>query len=306
MNTVHWSWRLWRTLRNDAPQALLARYSEWEWTPLITARLLRVPLILEVHSPFHLERVMRGRRPSRLARWMDKTMWRKADLVWVHTEALRDIVAKEAGPEAVIRLIPYGVHASRPLAEPARGSDTVEVAFVGSFYPWHGVDLLLEAFARARATLPKLHLTLIGDGFSLADGRRRARSLGIDDAVAFSGWVDNDAVGQSLARAHLGVAPYLASENPYFEPVKIRDYQMAGLPMVASAVGQIPAMLQDGASGILVPPGDVGALAEAIVTLGTNDDLRARMGSAARAQSRAIDETAHSVLGQIQSIIART
>ncbi len=80
-NTVKWSWRLWRRLRSEPPDVLLARYHEHEWTPLVISRLLRRPLVLEVHSPFALEGTVRGERPSRLAGWMDRTFFRRSDLL---------------------------------------------------------------------------------------------------------------------------------------------------------------------------------------------------------------------------------
>jgi glycosyltransferase involved in cell wall biosynthesis len=302
INTLKWSWRLWRRLRNSPPDVLLARYHEYEWTPLVVARLLRVPLVLEVHSPFALEGTFRGRRPSRLAHRMDRTFWRKAGLLWVHTPALRDLVLAEGGDAGKIRLVPFGIEDPGRRAIPdSEGS--VEVVFAGSFYPWHGIEELLIAFALARSDVPDLRLTLIGDGATRNDAFAQAESLGVAAATTFTGWLSRDDLYHQLEQSHIGVAPYRDTGKSYFEPVKILDYQMAGLAVIASAVGHIPQMVLDGEDGLLVSPGDIEALASAIVKLAGNHALRRDLGAAANARARHIEETAAAVLDMCRSIV---
>jgi glycosyltransferase involved in cell wall biosynthesis len=296
VNTVRWSWRLWRALRSNPPPVLLARYLEFEWTPLIVARLLRRPLVLEVHSPFALEGVMRGERPSRLLGWMDGFFWRRADIIWVHTPALRDLIVDRVADPGKVRLIPFGVEDPGVRAQPGTDTGSIEVVFVGSFYPWHGIEDLLAAVTDARRHVPALHLTVVGDGLDRTDHEQLSEKLGIADSVSFPGWLQRPAVYQLLERSHLGVAPYRETRVNYFEPVKILDYQMAGLPVVASTVGHIPHMVEDGTSGFLIPPGDVDALAAAIVKLAADPELRRDMGVASRLRAADIDETARLVL----------
>jgi glycosyltransferase involved in cell wall biosynthesis len=88
------------------------------------------------------------------------------------------------------------------------------------------------------------------------------------------------------------VACYAAMDILAFPPIRRESFgrvsaegQACGLPVVASAVGGIPETLRDGVSGILVPPGDVPAWTDALTTLATDADLRARMGAAGRAQA---------------------
>jgi len=296
INTIRWSWRLWRELRVAPPDVLLARYHEFEWTPLIVARLIHRPLVLEVHSPFALEGTLRGDRPSRVAGWIDRVFFRRADLIWVHTPALRDLVAEQALDPGKIRLIPFGVEDPAVVATPGTSDGPVEISFVGSFYPWHGIEELLSAFARARQQVTDLHLTIIGDGITRPDCIERARKLGIEQAVSFPGWLDRNALYAHLQQSHLGVAPYLRTRYNYFEPVKILDYQIAGLPSVASAVGHIPAMVEDGQGGLLVPPGNIEDLAAAMVKLAIDPDLRHNMGLAARRVAHRVDDTAGAVV----------
>ena len=195
-----------------------------------------------------------------------------------------------------VRLISFGVEDPLVSAEPGTDSGTIEVVFVGSFYPWHGIEDLLAAVAAARRHVPTLHLTVVGDGLDRSDHQHLSEKLGIADSVSFPGWLQRPAVSQVLERSHLGVAPYRETRVNYFEPVKILDYQMAGLPVVASTVGHIPCMVEDGTSGFLIPPGDVHALAAAIVKLANDPQLRRDMGIASRLRAADIDETARLVL----------
>ena len=234
---------------------------------------------------------------------MDRVFFRQADRIWVHTPALRDLVAELTDDPAKIHVIPFGVEDPGVVADPARSTDTVEIAFAGSFYPWHGVDELMTAYAQLRDDVPDVHLTIIGDGLTMADCESRAQELGIAEAVSFPGWLDRAALYQSLQRSHIGVAPYLEMQYNYFEPVKILDYQMAGLPVVASAVGEVPSMVDDGESGMLVPPGDVGALSSALAKLALDPQMRGEMGRAARRRARRIVETARKVTAVCNELV---
>lgn len=275
---------------------IVARYHEYELTPLLVSRLLRRPLVLEVHAPFGVEGTLRGRRVSRLAAWVDRMFWRTADILWVHTPELAGlIVGQGADPDRVV-LAPFGVPDPEVVADPGSDAGPVEVVFAGSFYPWHGLDDLLAAFARARTEVPAMRLTMIGDGVTRADAEMQARAFDLRTVTVFTGWLDRAALYRQLERSHIGVAPYREMAHAYFEPVKILDYQMAGLPVIASDVGHIPSMVEHGENGLLVPPGDLDALASAIAKLASDPGLRRSYGAAARRRTQHIGTTAEAVL----------
>jgi glycosyltransferase involved in cell wall biosynthesis len=80
----------------------------------------------------------------------------------------------------------------------------------------------------------------------------------------------------------VAVAPYPALPDFYFSPLKVFEYMAAGRPVVASAIGQLKELLEDGVNGMLVPPGNPAAIAAALERLYCDEELRGRLGQAAR------------------------
>lgn len=196
-----------------------------------------------------------------------------------------------------VHTVPNGVSTSRirPAAEAA--GDPV-VTFVGTLKPWHGVDVLVDALARARAPW---RLRVIGDGPQGEALTEQARALGVE--VDFRGAVAPAEIPDHLAGSAIGVAPYpatAAETDQYFSPLKIYEYLAAGLPVVASRVGQVPAIVRDGLTGLLVAPSDPDALAAALDALARDEVTRRAMGHAARAEA----EAHHSWTGVVDRILA--
>lgn len=196
-----------------------------------------------------------------------------------------------------VHTVPNGVSTSRirPAAEAV--GDPV-VTFVGTLKPWHGVDVLVDALARARAPW---RLRVIGDGPQGEALTEQARALGVE--VDFRGAVAPAEIPDHLAGSAIGVAPYpatAAETDQYFSPLKIYEYLAAGLPVVASRVGQVPAIVRDGLTGLLVAPSDPDALAAALDALARDEVTRRAMGHAARAEA----EAHHSWTGVVDRILA--
>jgi glycosyltransferase involved in cell wall biosynthesis len=300
--TLQMSWMLWRKRRNLDCAVILARTYEYDWTPLVAARLYRRPLVLEVHTPFYLERQIRGRPESKLLRKFERLQWRAADRIWVNSHELESIIGKDLQTADRITCIPHGIRVDQFEPDPGRRNrETVTIVFVGSFYHWHGAEQLIEAFAKAREQIPGLRLCLIGDGLTRPACEAKARSLGVSDAVEFTGWIARDRVADYLAASDIGIAPYLKLEPFYFDPVKIIEYMASGLAVIASRQGSIDRTVDDGENGLLVPPGDVEALAEAIAALAGDTALRERFGTAGR-QKIASEQTWEAMAGRILSL----
>jgi glycosyltransferase involved in cell wall biosynthesis len=177
------------------------------------------------------------------------------------------------------------------------------IAFVGSLKPWHGVERLLEAHERLLAAEPSAHLLMIGAGPMLPDVEAAAQSLG-PEHVTVAGEIPHSDIPTWLRHADVGVAPYPDLSGFYFSPLKVTEYMAAGLPVVASRVGQLRELVQHQVTGLLVAPGDVDELSRSLLRLARNPELCRRMGR--RARSRA--ESHHSwdrVVGQIEEVLEK-
>ncbi len=183
-----------------------------------------------------------------------------------------------AGPAVVVT--PNGVNTDRirPVT-PDLGGDPV-VVFVGTLKPWHGVEDLVRAAALARVPW---RLRLVGDGPQRTALGELAAEHGVD--LEMVGAVAPEQVPAALEGALVAVAPYPDSGDHYFSPLKVYEYAAAALPVVASRIGQIPEVVQDGTTGVLVPPSDPAALAAAVDGLAADPDAARRMGAAARART---------------------
>ena len=180
-----------------------------------------------------------------------------------------------------IHTVPNGVSVRRIQPKPA-DPERVVVTFVGTLKPWHGVADLITAAALSRQ---RWSLRIIGDGPEMETLRAQAERLGVE--ADFRGAVAPEEIPTHMAGSAIGVAPYPdlgGLEQQYFSPMKVLEYLAAGLAVVASDVGQIPQLLEDGSGrhGVLVAPSDPTALAAALDDLAACPNRRARMGRSGR------------------------
>jgi len=160
------------------------------------------------------------------------------------------------------------------------------ILFVGSFYEWHDVGTLLAAFTQVLTQHPEARLVLVGDGSQRQAMMQRAIDLDIASAVHFVGQVAHDEVPHWMSAADVAVVPYPPMDHQlWLSPLKLFEYMASGTAVIASAIGQLPKIIQDGKNGLLVPPGDVRAMTDAMKCLIEDAALRSRLGQQARQDS---------------------
>ena len=243
-----------------------------------------LPLILDDCSPASEEAEL-GAALHSLIRRLFRRQLDAARIIAVSSSALAQRVVADGADSARVRVIPNGVAAEAFAATDRAAARTrlglgsdVAIVFVGSFQPWHRVDLLVDAVAQLRAR-HAVRLLLTGDGPALAPALDRARSLGIESAVTVVSARTADEFRALLGACDIGA---LAGSNDYGQPMKLLDYAAAGLPAVAPDLPPVREVVEPDVTGLLFPPGDVDALRTRLETLVTDPDLRRGIGAAAR------------------------
>lgn len=171
-------------------------------------------------------------------------------------------------------------------AAPSQSAGPV-VGFLGTLKPWHGLPLLVDAFARLNRLHPGTRLLVVGDGPERATMEAALQAQGLLSQCEFTGAVQAHEVPALLARMDIATAPYPQQENFYFSPLKIYEYLASGLPVVTTRVGHLDTVVLDGVDGVLVEPGDPDAFAAAMARLLQDPALRLKMGQAGRARIQA-------------------
>ncbi len=282
------------------------RYSLWGRTAMTWARQAGVPSVLEVNAPLVEEQVAHRELSDRVAAEdVARTALSAADAVVCVSAGVAAWARHRSGDAGRVHVVENGVDVRRirPPARPVTSATATPftIGFVGTLKPWHGVATVIDALAVLDRDSPGAYrLLLVGDGPQGPALRERATDAGVASLVEQVGAVDPLEVGPLLHRMDVAVAPYPAIDGFYFSPLKIYEYLAAGLPVIASAVGDIPALLRGGALGSLVSPGSPVELAGAIAALRA-DPLRRR---ALRVASRAAAVEHHTWQAAVGRVLA--
>jgi glycosyltransferase involved in cell wall biosynthesis len=166
-------------------------------------------------------------------------------------------------------------------------ADAIVVAYAGRLVAHKGIDVLLEAARLAIPAVPLLHVVILGGRPRhephdvVAHLRGRVDEWGLAGRIHLPGHVDD--VERYVADADVAVVPSTCADGC---PLAAIEALSMGIPVIGSAVGGLPEIVRDRVNGLLVPAGDVRALADAMVTLARERDLRRRMARAARDEAR--------------------
>jgi L-malate glycosyltransferase len=210
----------------------------------------------------------------------------ESDGVTTVSESLKADTYRELGVSCDIRMIPNFLDCSayrRRDVSPLRAKLAPEnqkiLIHVSNFRPVKRVAAVVEVFARIRREMPA-RLLMVGDGPDLAEASRLSRALDVDDDVEFLGEQDQ-------------VVPLLSAADVFLLPSVQESFGLAaleamacGVPIVASRVGGLPEVVEDGVAGFLHPPEDLAAMAASTFRLLTDEPLHARMSRAASESAR--------------------
>lgn len=305
--------RLLDCFKDWQPDAIYERYSLLATAGTELAHELGIPHILEVNAPLSKEAAEhRGLKLRHTAETLERRILNATSHVIAVSEPIRQWAGSMGVAADNASVMPNGVNIARFAdAKPAPSAaletdDRPVVGFVGTLKAWHGTPMLIRSMgliARIRGKANTPRLLIVGDGPQRELLQQLAVEEGIDDLTLFTGSVPHEEIAAWIARMDIAVAPYDDLQNFYFSPLKVYEYMAAGKAIVASNIGQITECLTHQANGLLYQPGNVTSLADQIMLLLDNAQLRTTLGDTARKNAisqHSWSNNANSVISLIQ------
>jgi glycosyltransferase involved in cell wall biosynthesis len=279
-----WTWpALRRRIRAATPRAVVVPYWTYAWAPLLSRVLAWdiAPAVAVVHNPADHD-------ASAVARWAARGVLRRCHGFMCHSRSVEEslVAAFPGRPVAVHPLPPDEVEkVGRAAARRRVGVPDGAVAFLcfGLIRPYKGVEVVLDAFACLPAGCPAV-LLLAGEPWRGLAAQITARLRGprlSGRVMAALRWIPESEVGSWFAAADVAVLPYRTATGSAVAAQALGQ----GLPILATRVGGLAEVVEEGVNGSLVPPADAGAMSRAVELL-CSDDVRARLAAGARASAR--------------------
>ena len=265
---------------------------------LLVKTLTDLPLLVKLHTPFELQWTLNGFAPTgdtRRVSALEQRTLRRADCVTSCSAALADLLQSSWQDMPQVEVVPNPVDHRYFKPRPNVGSrKALVVGYFGRLEQRKGVDVLFKAFQSVAERISNVQLWLVGADTVIPDDkvqrswgekiRQDAVVSGMENQVRLVGKVNRAELPALYCQCDVCVIPSKQFEN---FPYTCLEAMACGIPVIASACGGIPEMVENGVSGILVKPGDADALSEAMVDLLLSVDKRT---SVARKARRRIEE----------------
>jgi phenylacetate-CoA ligase len=269
-------WRLWRAAGRAQLLHVMAN-SGWSWhlyaAPAIWIGRLRGKGVVVNYRG--------GEAPAFLARSARLVCFsmRRAHAVIVPSGYLARVFDAHG---VTVQIVPNIVSIERFYPAASRPAGRAAILVARHLEPLYDNATALNAFALVRRVLPHARLTICGEGPELARLQTQAEALTLDSAVHFAGKTENAVMAELYRQADLVLNPSLADNMP----ISVLEAWASGVPVVSTNVGGVPDLIRHEVDGLLVAPGDAGAMARAMLSLLTDADSARRFADAGLASAR--------------------
>ena len=243
----------------------------YTWAALRTSR---IPLVSTCHTWYDNSTLLRAYGA------LDRSILRRFAAVIAVSNEVRQRLLASGIPSERVTLIPNGID-TRPFATPPittkrKPDGPLLVGLVGRLSQEKGVDLFLHAAARVLRDQPETRFQIIGDGPDRPALEHLIATLGLGDRITLLGRRDN------MPEIYASLDILVSASRQEGLPITLLEAMASALPILATSVGEVPSLIRDRHTGLLVPPDNVDALATALHTLLTNPALRQQLGENAR------------------------
>lgn len=247
------------------------------------AQSRRIAGVLEVNAPLIEEQLThRSLHHVAAAQSCATSTFRDASLITAVSQPVADYLFHFPAAQGKVVVVPNGVNPARFVPLAVRQRSRFTVGFVGTLKPWHGIETLLEAYQMLCQIRPASHLLIVGDGPMRHQIEGFIAQRGLASGITLTGAVAPTDVPAYLSQMDVAVAPYPHDPRLYFSPLKVYEYLAAGVPLVASRVGQLEMVLKDRHTCLFCEPGDALSLAHTLRQLQVDLPLRQRLSVTGR------------------------
>jgi glycosyltransferase involved in cell wall biosynthesis len=283
-----------RKIRDFAPDVV--HYQGFHpWFDLALALWRQYPLVFTVHDfQAHPGDKLTQKTPF----WLEMLARRSADQIIVHSQHVGELMAQHLGGEDSISVMPHIQIGQELSSSPAVvEEDQNLILFYGRIWEYKGLDYLIRAEPLISARIPDVRILIAGQGEDFQ--RYRRMMVHSERFIVDNEFIPEERTAEYFRRASVVVLPYIEASQSGVIPLAYS----AGKPVVATTVGGLPEMVEDGRTGYLVAPRDEAQLAEAVVRLLLNPQLRREMG--ANGKRKLESECSSAVIAQMTMEVYR-
>ena len=285
--------RLVRQIRKFNPDVIHLQLGHL-WFNWALPMLGDCPLVLTVHdSLIHVGDAYSSKTPQ----WVYDRACYRAQRRIVHAPQVKESLLQRLDiPSGTVHVVPYVLVGDDALGEKVQGGDPL-VLFFGRIWEYKGLEYLIRAEPLITSKVPEAKIVIAGVGEDFE--RYRRMMVHPEKFIVHNECVSDEKRAELFRRASVVVLPYIEASQSFIISIAYRFEK----PVVATTVGGLPEMVDHGRTGYLVPPRDANALAEAIVPLLQNEDLRRLFGQNGRRKGNV--ECAPEVVGQKTRVVYR-
>jgi glycosyltransferase involved in cell wall biosynthesis len=278
-----------QAVRDYRPDFIYDRYVSYNYSAVGIGRRYGIPVVLEVNSPYSLQKQTFDETLyfKHVLRLFERKICRDATWVVVVSTPLKKFLVSIGVPHERIVVMPNGTDPD--VFHPAIDGEAIRqqygldgkivLGFCGILRPWHGLDLLLQAFEEVMQGRTDVHLLIVGDGPIRAELEGLLDARGLARHVTITGRQPHAKVRSFVAAMDIAVSPRATF---YASPMKILEYMGMGKAIVAPDMENIRDILTHEHDGLLFRPEDGGSLAKSLQHLIADVAVRSQLGQAAR------------------------
>lgn len=256
----------------------------------------QVPLIVYVHAPVVWEAAKWGVNRSLwgyyLENFVEKSSLEKADLIAVVSENVKSKIVKMGIPAEKVLVSPMAVDpqlfqqgnlSADSLRQQLGLQGKTVIGWTGSFRSFHGINFLIDAFAKISNSYPDCRLLLVGDGLERRDAEVLVDKLGIRDKVIFTGRKPFREIPQYVSVFDMAVVSAKNVSEFHYSPLKLREYLAAGKPVLAPNAGEVPHIFGNEKHLKLFEAGDVDSIVQGMEFYLENETKKREIGERGQA-----------------------